>query len=292
MSMTAGPRTILLTGLAGAGKTTALNIFEDMGYYCIDNLPSFLVEELMARREGARHLDRLALVMDSRDPLFFARLPGIMAALGEPGHDFSLFFLKADDETLIRRFGQMRRPHPLVGDRSLAEAIGDERQRFEGLGLLAWAAQEVDTTHLSPHQLRGVLRQACGADLAGMPLPVIVTSFGFKHGLPPEADLVWDVRFLPNPHFQAHLKEKTGQEEDVADFALNNEVGRDFLALLEPLLTFMVPQYQRAGKVSLTIAIGCTGGKHRSVAVSRRIVQMLSGLDIELRLSHRDIGKE
>ncbi len=290
MSPSSRLETVLLTGLSGAGKTTALNAFEDMGYYCIDNLPYFLVEELVARREGAGHLDRLALGMDSRDPLFFEHLSGIMEAFGVPGKDFKVFFLTADDDTLVRRFSQMRRVHHLAADRSLPEAIREERHCFQGL--LGPKAREIDTSHLSPHQLRGILRKACGADLAEEPLPVTITSFGFKHGLPPEADLVWDVRFLPNPYFQSHLKEKTGKEADVADFALDNEVGRGFLALLEPLLTFLVPQYQQAGKVSLTIAIGCTGGKHRSVAVSQRVAEMLSGLALDLRLSHRDIGKE
>lgn len=290
MGIASGPQTVLLTGLSGAGKTTALNAFEDMGYYCIDNLPYFLVEELVARRGGAPHLDRLALVMDSRDPLFFESLPGIMAALGKPGKNFSVFFLKADDEVLIRRFSQMRRVHPLSGDRSLPAAIADERQGFEAL--IVSDVREVDTSHLSPNELRGILRKACGADLGSEPLPVTISSFGFKHGLPPEADLVLDVRFLPNPYFQAHLKDKTGKEDDVADFALNNDIGRRFLSLLEPLLTFLVPQYQQAGKISLTIAIGCTGGKHRSVAVSQRVAEMLSGLALDLRLNHRDIGKE
>ncbi len=290
MSTASELQTVLLTGLAGAGKTTALNVFEDMGYYCIDNLPCFLVEELLSRRQGASHLDRLALVMDSRDPLFFERLPAILAALGESGRDFSVFFLKADDEALIRRFSQMRRLHPLAGDRGLPEAIGAERRGFEALAIPN--AREIDTTHLSPHELRAILRKACGAELGSEPLPVTISSFGFKHGLPPEADLVWDVRFLPNPYFQAHLKDKTGREADVADFALNNEIGRRYLSLLEPLLTFLVPEYQQAGKVSLTIAIGCTGGKHRSVAVSQRVAEMLSGLALDLRLNHRDIGKE
>ncbi len=290
MTTSVGPHTVLLTGLSGAGKTTALNACEDMGYYCVDNLPGFLVEELVARREGAHHLDRLALVMDSRDPLFFERLPAIIAALGEPGSNFKVFFLKADDQTLIRRYSQMRRVHHLAADRSLPEAIDHERSCFAALDLPA--ANEIDTSGLSPHQLRGLLRKACGADLTGERLPVTISSFGFKHGLPPEADLVWDVRFLPNPYFQVHLKEKTGKESDVSDFALNNDIGRNFLSLLEPLLTFLVPQYQQAGKVSLTIAIGCTGGKHRSVAVSQKVVEMLAGLDIDLRLSHRDIGKE
>ncbi len=283
------PQTVLLTGLSGAGKTTALNAFEDMGYYCIDNLPCFLVEELVEERKEAHHLDRLALVMDSRDPHFFNRLPGILAALGSE-KNFSVYFLEADDETLIKRYSQMRRVHPLANDRSLPEAIDDERRQFQEV--LATEARKIDTSHLSPHQLRGILRKACGADLAKEPLPVIVSSFGFKHGLPPEADLVLDVRFLPNPYFQPHLKEKTGKEADVADFVLNNKVGKEFLKKLEPLLTFVVPQYKEAGKISLTIAIGCTGGKHRSVAVSHQVAEMLSGLALDLRLSHRDIGKE
>ncbi len=290
MTISSAPQTVLLTGLSGAGKTTALNAFEDMGYYCIDNLPCFLVEELVAKREGARHLDRLALVMDSRDPLFFESLIGITTALGKPGKNFSLFFLKADDETLIRRFSQMRRVHHLATDSNLPEAISDERRRFQDL--LISGAREIDTSHLSPHQLRGILRKECGVDLTGEPLPVTISSFGFKHGLLPEADLMFDVRFLPNPYFQTHLKEKTGKEADVADFVLNNEIGRSFLSHLEPLLTFLVPQYQQAGKVTLTIAIGCTGGKHRSVAVSQRVAEMLSGLALDLRISHRDIGKE
>ncbi|PLX50795.1 MAG: RNase adapter RapZ [Desulfobulbaceae bacterium] len=282
-------KTVLITGLAGAGKSTALNAFEDMGYYCIDNLPCFLVEELLKRRRTAGRLDRLVLVMDSRDPLFFEQLPGIIAALSRQDSELRTFFLTADDETLIRRFSQMRRVHPLTDDQGLPAAIRAERQRF--VDLLP-AAREIDTSHLSPHELRGILRKACGVDLAAEPLPVTISSFGFKYGLPAEADLVWDVRFLPNPYFQPDLKAKTGREAAVADFVLANDMGRTFLDLLEPLLGFLVPLYQQAGKISLNIAIGCTGGKHRSVAVSQRVAEMLSGQAIDLRISHRDIGKE
>ena len=291
MPETATPKTILITGLAGAGKSTALNVFEDMGYYCIDNLPCFLIEDLVKKTtSGSKKIEKLALVMDGRDGSFFYSFKTTMGLLEEIRGDVTTFFLTADDAILTRRFSQMRRNHPSPESITLSKAIAIERQRFAAIQLEQ--QHSIDTSETTPTVLRNILQKACGISTGDQPLPVTLTSFGFKHGVPPEADLVFDVRFLPNPYFDTTLRSRTGKDPEVAEFALGGETGQGFFSHLQPLLDFLIPEYQQGGKVSLTIAIGCTGGKHRSVAVTERLAEVIANFKVDLHVSHRDIGKE
>lgn len=280
---------IIITGLAGAGKSTALNAFEDMGYYAIDNLPVFLLKDLQAK-VGEEHLrDRkLALVMDCRDPSF---LTSFAAAVGQIRDrvDMEILFLDCSEEVLLRRYSQLRRQHPLADDGTIHEAIIREKETLRPL--LTQVTRVMDTSGLSPHELARQLRRIYGSEDAADRLVVNLMSFGFKHGLPQETDIVWDVRFLPNPYFVPELKPSTGLNEKVAAYVLDNATSRHFFELLEPLLAFLIPQYKKEGKAQLTIGIGCTGGKHRSVAVTEKLKRLLAGHHVKLLVDHRDIDK-
>ncbi len=291
MAETTISQTILITGLAGAGKSTALNVFEDMGYYCIDNLPCFLIEDLTSKtKPSAKKIAKLALVMDGRDTSFFYSFKTTFAILEKARGQITTFFLTANDAVLTRRFGQMRRNHPFAQDMGLSQAIDLERQRFTAIQ--SKNQHIIDTSNMTPVVLRNSLQKICGISTSDQPLPVTLTSFGFKHGVPPDVDLVWDVRFLPNPYFEQDLRNRTGKDPEVAAFALSGKTGEEFFNHLQPLLNFLIPQYQQGGKVSLTIGIGCTGGKHRSVAVTERLGQIIGDFKVDLHVSHRDIGKE
>ncbi|MDA3832612.1 MAG: RNase adapter RapZ [Spirochaetales bacterium] len=285
------PPTILITGLAGSGKSTALNVFEDMGYYCIDNLPCFLIDDLMQKTHtGSKQIEKLALVMDGRDPSFFYSFKTTLTVLKQARGEVTTFFLTAKDDVLTRRFIQMRRNHPYAEDLTLSKAISLERQRFEEIQ--ADNQHIIDTSTVTPTILRNTLLKICGVSTNDQPLPVTLTSFGFKHGVPSDVDLVWDVRFLPNPYFETSLRNRTGKNLDVANYALANATGERFFKHLSPLLDFLIPEYQRGGKVSLTIGVGCTGGKHRSVAVVERLKEIIAHFKVNIHVSHRDIGKE
>lgn len=280
---------IIITGLAGAGKTTALNAFEDMGYYAIDNLPVFLLKELQDKA-GTEHLHnrKLALVMDCRDPSF---LPSFTSVVMQAGNnlDKEILFLDCNEEVLLRRYSQLRRQHPLATDGTIREAVFREKQTMQPL--LTQATRVIDTSGITPHELARQLRKIYGYQDATDRFVINLMSFGFKHGPPAETDTIWDVRFLPNPYFVPELKPHTGLDEQVAHYVLENETSRRFFALLEPLLAFLIPQYMKEGKAQFTIGIGCTGGKHRSVAVTERLKQVLSRQNLKLFVDHRDIDK-
>lgn len=279
---------IIITGLAGAGKSTALNAFEDMGYYAIDNLPVFLLRELQDKA-GTEHLPnrRLALVMDCRDPSF---LPSFATVVMQTSSwvDKEILFLDCDEEVLLRRYSQLRRQHPLATEGTIREAISREKKTLQPL--LSQATRVLDTSRVTPHELARLLRRIYGSPDADR-FMVNLLSFGFKHGLPAETDTIWDVRFLPNPYFVPELKSFTGLDERVAHYVLENETSRRFFTLLEPMLEFLIPQYRTEGKAQLTIGIGCTGGKHRSVAVVELLKQFLSRHNVKLFVDHRDIDK-
>jgi len=280
---------IIITGLAGAGKSTALNAFEDMGYYAIDNLPVFLLKELQAKA-GTEHLHnrKVALVMDCRDPSF---LPSFTPVVMQTCSciDKEILFLDCDEEVLLRRFSQLRRQHPLATEGTIREAIVKEKRTLQPL--LSQATRVIDTSRVTPHELARQLRKIYGNQDAADRFVVNLISFGFKHGPPAETDTIWDVRFLANPYFVPELKPFTGLDERVAQYVLENETSRRFFALLEPMLEFLIPQYRKEGKAQLTIGIGCTGGKHRSVAVVEMLKQFLSRQNVKLFVDHRDIDK-
>ncbi|MDH5298938.1 MAG: RNase adapter RapZ [Desulfobulbaceae bacterium] len=280
---------VIVTGLSGAGKSTALRACEDLVFFCVDNLPAFLLSQLLAtmasRTEGP---GRLAIGMDVRDQSFPDSLVALLPALRHD-HDLEILFVEADDQILLRRFSEMRRPHPLAAGGTVREGIGRERQLLAALCREADLA--IDTSSLSPHALRDRIRRRYGKGGEAGQMRLLLLTFGFKHGVPAEADLLFDVRFLPNPHYVPALKEHTGLEPEVAAHALDNDDGRRFLELLHGMLLFLIPLYQREGKSQLTVGIGCTGGRHRSVAVAAAIRQRLSAVGQAVLLAHRELAE-
>lgn len=278
----------IITGLSGAGKSTALNVFEDAGFLCIDNLPVFLLLPLldgMARRADGPH--RLALVMDARDVELAPALAGVLKEVKPKTTLVQIIFLEANDTVLLRRYSQLRRAHPLAQVGLVQDGIFSEKKRLAGLRQLA--DRVIDTSTLTPTELRHKLLLHDASPVAAMRVNIL--SFGHKHGLPSEADLLFDVRFLPNPYYVAELKEKTGLDGAVAGHALDNASGSQFLVHLHALLDFLLPEFEQAGKAYLTIAVGCTGGKHRSVAVAEELHHHLSGGKWPVKLYHRDLEK-
>jgi len=278
----------IITGLSGAGKSTALNVFEDAGFLCIDNLPVFLLLPLldgMARRADIPL--RLALVMDARDAELAPALAGVLKEVKPKTTLVQIIFLEANDTVLLRRYSQLRRAHPLAQVGLIQDGISSEKKRLAGLRQLA--DRVIDTSSLTPTELRHKLLLHDASPVAA--LRVNILSFGHKHGLPSEADLLFDVRFLPNPYYVAELKEKTGLDAPVAAHALDNASGSQFFVHLFALLDFLLPEFEQAGKAYLTIAVGCTGGKHRSVAVAEEIHRHLAGGKWVVKLFHRDMEK-
>jgi len=289
----ASSRLVVLTGLSGAGKSQAIRALEDLGYFCVDNLPTVLMPMLaeLTLRAGSE-IEKAAVVVDVRERRLLAGFPDMLARLRRMrGLNPSLIFLQASDEALVRRFSETRRPHPLKPDGSAIEGIKEERRL---LGPIKRFADVVlDTSDMTVHELRQAL-MAIARGASGARGPVVTfLSFGFKHGLPLDADLVFDVRFLPNPHFVPRLRPKTGRDRDVAKFVGQFAETREFLDKTSALLRFLLPHYANEGKSYVTIAIGCTGGRHRSVALAEALRRDLAGLGgFRLRVHHRDIASE
>jgi len=280
-----GRRLVLLTGLSGSGKGSVLRVFEDLGYYCVDNLPVELIpnfSELFDR--GAGELDRVALLVDAREGEMLRRLPVIYRHL-KRDHEVTLVFVEAGDDALIRRFSETRRPHPLGRQASVREAVRHERRIMAPIRKLADVV--LDTTRFNVHELRQFVTERF-LKLDRQPLMVRVTSFGFRYGLP---DLVFDVRFLPNPHFLPKFRPLTGSDSRVARYIRSFPQTRRFLARVTELLRFLLPFYIREGKSYLTIAFGCTGGRHRSVMMAEAIARSLRGRVPGVRVVHRDVDR-
>jgi len=292
---TAAPATgievTLVSGLSGAGRSTAAKVLEDLGWFVVDNLPPELIStmvDLGARARG--EVTRIAVVMDVRSRAFTEDLASVIKDLDARGYKPKLLFLEASDQVLIRRFEQVRRGHPLQGSGRLVDGISAER---ELLGPLRNAADLVlDTSELSVHQLRAAIERSFGT--AGETRTrVTMLSFGYKYGLPMDADLVIDMRFLPNPHWIPELREFTGRDDAVRDYVLSQEGAEEFLDRYHELLRLINGGYRREGKRYLTVAVGCTGGKHRSVAVAEELARRLGGEDgVEVSVVHRDLGRE
>jgi RNase adapter protein RapZ len=285
-------RFIVLTGLSGSGKSQAIRALEDLGYFCVDNLPTTLIPTLadLVRREG---ISRVAIVVDIREKTFLAEFPKTFRKLrAMRGLNPALIFLEATHAALVRRFSETRRPHPMAPDRSAAEGIREERKRMGSIRSMA--DQIIDTSELTVHQLRQAFTDFAfsPADARGQKATLVATlvSFGFKHGIPMDADLVFDVRFLPNPHFVQRLRPKTGRDQAVVRFMEEHKATGELLARLTELLKFLIPQYVAEGKSYLTIGIGCTGGRHRSVMVAEALRKTLGGVPgARVRVHHRDI---
>jgi RNase adapter protein RapZ len=287
-----GAKFIVLTGLSGSGKSQAIRALEDLGYFCIDNLPTMLIPTLaeLSLRAGSA-LSRVAMVVDVREGSFLVNFPKEYRKL-RALHDLNpaLIFLEANDRALLRRFSETRRPHPLAHDRSVMEGIRAERRQLRAIRKLA--DQIVDTSDLTVHELREIFSTVSRGHEARRPMVLTVLSFGFKHGLPPESDLVFDVRCLPNPHFVPRLRERTGRDRPVVRYMEQHSATAELLKRLTDLLEFLIPQYVDEGKSYLTVAIGCTGGRHRSVMIAEAIKRATAGLeDVRVRVRHRDIER-
>jgi UPF0042 nucleotide-binding protein len=284
----AGKRIIVITGMSGAGKSTAIRALEDSGFTCIDNLPAPL---LMKVTELGDPTQRLAFVIDAREGEFLKDAPRAIDEARRAGHEVQVLFLDASDEAIARRFSETRRRHPLSERGTVADGLAKER------GLLAElreAAEHVlDTSTMTVHELRRQVMARFGV-ASSSELAITVMSFGFKYGVPSNADLVLDVRFLPNPFFVPELKAFTGKDARVSEFVLGQEGAAEFILRVEGLLAFLLPRYQKEGKSYLTVAIGCTGGKHRSVALAQVLADRLRALPggATAQLWDRDIEKE
>lgn len=279
---------LIITGMSGAGKTVAVQSLEDLGYFCVDNLPPVLIPkfaELVQQSGGS--IERVALVIDLRGRGFFESLSQTIDRLNEMnGLSFHILYLDANDQTLVSRYKETRRRHPLSSNGSPLEGIHAERRLLEEMKGLAH--QIIDTSQMKPAQLREKIISQYGQQ--GSPLTINLQSFGFKYGSPIDADLMFDVRFLPNPHYVEKLRPKTGRDLEVSDYVMSHPDTKEFVEKLTDFLAYTLPHYQREGKSQLVIGIGCTGGKHRSVAIVEHLAKTF-GQDFTVRTSHRDMEK-
>jgi UPF0042 nucleotide-binding protein len=279
---------VLLTGLSGSGKGSVLRAFEDLGYYCVDNLPVDLIPNFAGRfKRGIGEFERAALMVDAREGEMLRRLPEIYRQLRKQ-HNVKLVFLDAGDDALVRRFSETRRPHPLDRGSGVRDAVRRERQLMEPIRKLADVV--LDTTRFTVHELREFIIERF-LRVERKPLLVSVVSFGFRYGVPQDADLVFDVRFLPNPHFIPRFRPFSGSDARVARFIHSFPQTRQFLKQVTALLKFLVPYYIREGKSYLTIAFGCTGGRHRSVAIAESVARVLHKGGPAVRVAHRDVNR-
>jgi RNase adapter protein RapZ len=284
-------RFVIITGLSGAGRSFAIKCLEDLGYFCVDNLPTTLIPTFAELcTHSSRDMRLIALGVDIREGEYLSHLMETLAELRVQGHKPEVLFLEAADETLVRRYQETRRRHPLAGDGSVLEGIRAERKALAHLR--ESADRIIDTSGLSVHQLKERLVEGYGPEGARGELTVSLMSFGFKHGAPYDADLVFDVRFLPNPHFVDRLKRLDGRDSAVEEFVMSFEESRTLLAKIEDLLRFLLPLYRREGKAYLTVALGCTGGRHRSVTLVELLRRSLEGAGAAPAVRHRDIDRE
>jgi UPF0042 nucleotide-binding protein len=283
--MSEEPQVFVVTGLSGAGRSTALRVLEDAGIFCVDNLPPTLALDLLNLASSERQHSRVGLGIDVRTGAFLSGATEALSALEEAGHQVRVIFLDCADEVLVRRFSETRRPHALAPSGDLQRAISSERERLSGLR--ARADIVIDTTSFTVHDLRRHLIEYVGREVERPSMVVRFVSFGFKFGIPVHADLVFDLRFLPNPHFVETLRERTGLDADVSEYVLSAPETRELIGHLVPLLRFLIPRYGQEGKAYLTIALGCTGGRHRSVALAEELARQLDG-EHQTVVTHRD----
>jgi len=282
-------RFVILTGLSGAGKTQAIRALEDLGYFCVDNLPTQMIPTMvdLATREETS-VGKVAIVVDVREGGFLAQFPRIYRKLKTRNSvSPTLIFLEASDAALVRRFSESRRPHPLAPDRSVSEGIAEERQKLQSIRSMADLV--LDTSNLTVHEFRETFMGISRGGSAKASMVLNLVSFGYKHGIPLDADLVFDLRCLPNPYFVDALRHLTGRDQAVIRYMRRNPATREFTGKLEAFLQFTLPYYVQEGKAYLTVAVGCTGGRHRSVMMAETLKRSLSGIEgIRLRVTHRD----
>jgi UPF0042 nucleotide-binding protein len=286
-----GPHVVILTGVSGSGKSTALRALEDAGFYCVDNLPIVFLEKLLELSgHTAGEVSRLALVVDAREGRFLHDAPRVIDEVRKKGARVQVLYLDASDDSLLRRYSETRRRHPLAGESgSVPEGIAAERRALTALKELA--DEVVDSSALTVHELKRLFQSRfVGGGAARM--GVTVVSFGFRWGIPSHADVVLDVRFLPNPYFVPELKPLTGLDARVRDYVLGQEDARTFVDKAADLCGFLIPRYRAEGKSYLTLAVGCTGGKHRSVSIAGALAERLGPSGTDVRVWHRDVEKE
>lgn len=281
-------RIVFVAGLSGSGKTTAMAALEDLGFYCVDNLPPMLIKQFLALcAQSTPPVKNVALAIDTREPSFLQGVPDVIRALRAEGMRLEVVFLDSDNETLVNRYRETRRVHPLSPGGNVQEGIERERELLVEVARLADVV--VDSSQLNVHQLREtVVRHIVGARRSTV---VNMLSFGYRFGTPRSAELLFDVRFLPNPHFEPALRPLTGQDPGVAEYVLKSERSEALLDQLRGLLRFLLPLYDEEGKAYLTIGVGCTGGRHRSVAITNQLAQDLRSLGREVNVTHRDVEK-
>ena len=282
---------VIVTGLSGSGKSTAIRVLEDLGFYCIDNLPVVLTPKFIELCQNSEEdIPRVALGIDLRERAFLGDYPGVLEDVRRAGHRVEILYLDASDDVLVRRFSETRRPHPLAESGNVAGGIQREREGLSGLKGLA--DRIIDTSAYTVHQLRDELRRLL-ADAAGgeAAMRVLLLSFGYKYGLPTDTDIVLDVRFLPNPFFVEELRALDGTDASVSRYVMDRTETQEFLALTMAMLDFALPLYVREGKRYLTVGLGCTGGRHRSVALVEELERRLAGHGYPVRVQHRDVSR-
>ena len=286
-------RFVIVTGLSGAGKTAALKMLEDARYFCVDNLPIPLLEKFASLMPEIRgeNVQNVALGIDARSGRSLDELETILDSMKEAGYEFEILFMDADDKTLVKRYKETRRSHPLALSGRVDDGIRLEREKMEFLRKRA--DYIIDTSHLLTRELRQEIEKIFVKNEKFHNMMISVLSFGFKYGIPVDADLVFDVRFLPNPYYVDELRPQTGLDEGVFHFVMDNETAGAFADKLEDMINFLIPNYVQEGKTSLVIAIGCTGGKHRSVTIARELYSRLTkNTEYGFRLEHRDVEKD
>lgn len=282
---------LIITGMSGAGKSLCVKYFEDIGYFCVDNLPPSLVPKFAEIcLQGQNKMDRIALIMDIRGGSMFLDLFPALESLAAYGISYKILFLEAQDNVLVKRFKETRRMHPLSPEGRILDGIREERRILQPVKEKAHYI--IDTSNLTPRQLKQEIHNLFveGKPFSGLIISVI--SFGFKYGVPIDCDLVFDVRFIPNPYYIDSLKNLTGNDEEVSEYVMSFHESRVFLTKLVDLLDFLIPNYVKEGKNQLVIGIGCTGGKHRSVTIANQLFDILKAKNSSVVLEHRDIDKD
>lgn len=283
-------RIVIITGLSGSGKSTVIRALEDIGFYCVDNLPVVLLPKFLSVQSAPElGISQVALVMDLREKSFLDKYQRIFSRLKQQGYTIEILFLDSTDDVLVHRFSETRRVHPLAPQGTIMEGIQLEREKLTPLKNMAdWV---IDTTSLNVHQLKDVIQRAYATDGVLRRLLIYVTSFGYRYGIPMDADIVFDVRFLPNPYFVEDLQHCDGHDPAVRDYVFSSEESVRFVDKMTDMMGFLLPLYEREGKSRLNIALGCTGGRHRSVAMANRLGAYLCDKNYPASVYHRDIGK-
>ncbi len=280
---------IIITGLSGSGKSTAIAAFEDSDFYCVDNMPVDLLPKFLELpiEEHASEIAGLVFVMDLREKGFLSKYSSVFESIRQKGYNFEILFLEADEKILLQRYSQTRRQHPLSQNKSLLDGIKAEKEQLKDLR--EKADRVINTSYCNVHKLKSIIFNIAQESRKPVPMRISIQSFGFKYGVPHGADLIMDVRFLENPFFIPELKDLDGEDEEVKDFVLNNDKARVFLQKYLDLLEYLIPLYEKERRAYLTIAVGCTGGRHRSVVIAQYIYESIDKLGKQVGITHRDI---